>query len=268
MQLSANLTWLYPDLDWEARFHAAAADGFSGAEILLPYDHSAQWYAKQLHLAGLELTLFNTPIGVGKGRLGWAAVPEAGQEFVQAFDRARAVAEATGCRRIHVMAGDVANYAPAVWRLALERNLEHALRVAEAEDLTLTLEALNRDDMAGYAYSRPEQVIEILQTFDSPRLRLQFDYYHCAKEGLDFMTQVRAAAPWTGYVQLAHEDERVEPDLEHKGLLAAVAVLPELGYDGWLGCEYRPRTSVAEGLSWSAPLRAKGLLRSPITEST
>ena len=74
MRLSANLTWLYHDLDWARRFGAAAADGFAAAEILLPYDQPPQWYAAQLRAAGLELTLFNTPIGAGQGRLGWAAI--------------------------------------------------------------------------------------------------------------------------------------------------------------------------------------------------
>lgn len=260
MRLSANLTWLYHDLDWARRFGAAAADGFAAAEILLPYDQPPQWYAAQLRAAGLELTLFNTPIGAGQGRLGWAALPGAAREFDAAFDQARAVAEATGCRRIHVMAGDVSGHAPDAWQAALARSLEHALRIADAEGLTLTLEALNRDDMAGYAYHLPAQVMAILRKFDSPRLRLQFDYYHCAKEGLALMDEVRAAAPWIGYVQLAGDQGRAEPDLGRNGMLDAVAALPGLGYDGWLGCEYRPRASAAEGLAWCAPLRARGLL--------
>ena len=268
MQLSANLTWLYPNLDWGARFHAAAIDGFAGAEILLPYDQSPPWYAAQLRSAGLELTLFNTPISAGKGRLGWAAIPGAKQEFVEAFDQARAVAEATGCRHIHVMAGEVSDHAPAAWEQALAQNLEHALRIAEYEDLTLTLEALNRDDMAGYAYHHPSQVIAILREIDSPRLRLQFDYYHCAKEGLDLMEAVQTAAPWIGYVQIAHEHDRTEHDLHLNGLLEAVAVLPDLGYDSWLGCEYQPRTTVAEGLIWCTPLQARGLLSATTVEGS
>lgn len=268
MRLSANLTWLYPDLNWEARFHAAAIDGFTGVEILLPYEQPPEWYAAQLRSAGMELSLFNTPVSAGKGRLGWAAVPGAAREFGEAFDQARAVAQATTCRRIHVMAGDVSDYAPAAWQQALVKNLEQALRIAEAEDLTLTLEALNRSDMAGYAYHHPGQVIEILREFDSPRLRLQFDYYHSAKEGLDLMGEVQASAPWIGYAQIAHEHGRTEPELELNGLLEAVAALPSLGYDGWLGCEYQPRASVADGLGWCAPLQAKGLLSAITVEGS
>lgn len=261
MQLAANLTWLYPDLDWADRFAAAAADGFAGAEILRPYDHAPAWYAEQLRRSGLELVLFNMPSGDGPARSGWAALPGAEDGFRRAFDEARAVADATGCRRIHVTAGDVSGHAADAWRAALLGNLEHALRLADGEDLTLTLEALNRDDKPGYAYHRPGEVVDILRRVDSPRLRLQFDYYHCAKEGLDPAAEVQAAAAWIGHAQIAGVNGRSEPDLGRPDLLEAVAMLPALGYDGWLGCEYRPRTTAAAGLGWCEPLRAAGVLR-------
>ncbi|MBC5784643.1 TIM barrel protein [Ramlibacter sp. USB13] len=260
MRLAGNLTWLYPDLPWAARFDAAARDGFRGVEILLPYDESPAWYAQQLRASGLELALFNTPVTPGAGRLGWAAVPGAEASFREAFDAARGVAAATGCRTIHVMAGHVADHDAADCAAALRRNLSHALALAEADDLTLALEALNRDDMPGYFYARPAQVIEVLRGFASPRLRLQFDYYHCMKEGLDLAAAVRDCAPWTGHAQIAGVDGRHEPDLSQHGLEEAVASLADLGYDGWLGCEYAPRGQAAEGLAWAAPLRARGVL--------
>ncbi|HBQ90207.1 TIM barrel protein [Alcaligenes faecalis] len=263
MQLSANLSWLYRHLDWSERFEAAAADGFKGVEILLPYDYAPAWYAQQLQTTKLELTLINTPIGEGQGRLGWAAIPGAQTQFRQAFDRARAVAQATGCRRIHVMAGDVSPFAQEDGRAALISNLEHALALAEADDLVLTLEALNRSDMAGYFYYLPEQVIEVLQHFNSPRLRLQFDYYHCVKESLDVRSSVAACAPWIGYVQIAGADGRYEPDLAQHDLLEGVAALPSLGYDAWLGCEYQPRALPSEGLAWCQPLRDRSVLAVP-----
>lgn len=263
MQLSANLSWLYRHLDWSERFEAAAADGFQGVEILLPYDYAPAWYAQRLQAAQLELTLINTPIGEGQGRLGWAAIPGAQAQFQEAFDRARAVAQATGCRRIHVMAGDASPFAQEDCRAALLGNLEQALALAEADDLVLTLEALNRSDMAGYFYYLPEQVIEVLQHFNSPRLRLQFDYYHCVKESLDVPSSVAACAPWIGYVQIAGADGRYEPDLAQHDLLAGVAALPALAYDSWLGCEYQPRGLPSEGLAWCQPLRDRGVLAAP-----
>lgn len=260
MELAANLSWLYPDLAWSERFAAAAHDGFRAAEILLPYDQPPAWYAARLREAGLELVLLNTPIEAGRGHRGWAAIPGAETRFDEALDRARAVATATGCGRIHVMAGDVSGLVAADCAATLRRNLERALQRTEADGLMLTLEALNRDDMPGYCYHLPEQVLEVLRDLDSPRLRMQFDYYHVVKEGLDPRAAVMACGPWIGHAQIAGADGRHEPELARDGLLEAVAALPGLGYDSWLGCEYAPRGRAAEGLGWNEPLRLRGVL--------
>jgi len=260
MRLAGNLSWLYRDLDWGDRFAAAARDGFRAVEILLPYDEPPRWYVEQLRASGLSLVLINTPVGKGPGRLGWAAVPGAEDEFGRAFDQARAVAAETGCRSIHVMAGHVADHDALECGSTLRRNLARALALAEADDLVLTLEALNRQDVPGYFYWQPQQVITVLREFDAPRLRLQFDFYHCMKEGLDLASTVQACVAWTGHAQIAGTDGRHEPDLQEHGLAEAVATLATLGYDGWLGCEYAPRGRAGEGLGWCEPLRARGVI--------
>ena len=260
MQLAANLSWMYRGLDWADRFEAAARDGFEGVEILLPYDEPAHWYASRLQANGLKLTLLNTPVLAGVGKLGLAAIPGAENEFRRDLDRARAAAQATGCRRIHVMAGDVAGLNPSACRATLLRNLELALDLAVQDKIVLTLEALNRSDMPGYFYHRPAQVLEILQLFKSTQLRLQFDFYHCVREALDVQGELQAAASWIGHVQIAGAAGRHEPDLSQDGLLDAVVSLPALGYDSWLGCEYEPLGVAAEGLRWCEPLRMRGVL--------
>jgi len=263
MQLAANLSWMYRSFEWAQRFEAAAHDGFAAGESLLPDDHEPAWYAERLRSSGLQLVLINTPIDTrdaGVGRLGWAAVPGAETEFRHAFDRARAVAQATGCRHIHVMAGHVGSLSPQACADTLQHNLAHALALAEQDDLVLTLEALNRADMPDYFYHLPEQVLTVLRSFNTPRLRMQFDFYHCLKESLDLSTTLLACVPWIGHVQIAGADGLQGPRVHRDGLLEAVAVLPGLGYDGWLGCEYAPRTSAANGPAWCAPLRMRGVL--------
>ena len=260
MRLAANLSWMYRELPWAERFEAAARDGFHGAEILLPYDEPPDWYAGRLRASGLSLALINTPVGEGPGRFGWAAVPGAEEPFRQAFDRARTVAQATGCGAIHVMAGHVEGHPAQDCAATMRRNLAHALKLAEADGLVLMLEALNRQDVPGYFYWLPQQVLAILREFDSPRLRMQLDFYHGMKEGLDLLDLVQACAPWTGHAQIAGVDGRHEPDLGQHRLAEAVEALAQAGYTGWLGCEYAPRATAAEGLGWSEPLYARGVL--------
>lgn len=261
MQLAANLSWMYRELDWADRFEAAARDGFESVEILLPYDREPDWYVRKLQAHRLKLILFNTAVSAGAGKLGLAAIPGAHDEFRHSFDRARSLAQATGCRRIHVMAGHVAGLDAAACQAALLHNLEHALGVALRDDLVLTLEPLNRTDMPGYCYHLPVQVVAILQQFSSPHLRLQLDFYHCVKEALDLSQVMQAVNGYIGHVQIAGARGRHEPDLSCDGLLEAVQALPASGYDSWLGCEYEPRTSATAGLAWCEPLRRRGLLQ-------
>ena len=261
MKLAANLTWLYAAEPLvEKRFEAAARDGFEGVEVLLPYDHTPAWYADQVKLSGVTLALINTPVGEGAASRGLGAVPGAERAFEAAFDRAMAVALATGCKGIHVMAGQVVGMEAEACRATFLRNLEHALRLAEPHGICLSLEALNRTDMGGYFYWLPSQAIDIVRSFDSPLLRLQFDYYHCVMEGLDARAEVAAAAPYIGHAQIAGVPGRYEPDLAQDHLLEAVQMLQASGYNGWLGAEHRPRTTAAEGLAWAEPLRKLGVL--------
>ncbi len=260
MKLAANLGWLYAAEPLEKRFAAAARDGFDAAEILLPYDRTPRWYADALAHSGLELVLINTPIGEGMGRLGMAAIPGARDAFRAGFARAIEVAAATRCPAIHIMAGDVTGFDRAACRDTLVQNLAEALPIARAHSIRLSLEALNRSDAPGYFYSVPEQALEFVRHFDSPWLRLQFDFYHCVMEGLDARDEVARAAGWIGHAQIAGAPDRYEPDLASDHLLEALGTLRDTGYDGWIGCEYRPRAAAAAGLGWQAPLRANGWL--------
>lgn len=261
MQLAANLTWLYAHLPLAERFDAAARDGFAAIEVLLPYDATPAWYAAAARQAGLQWALFNTPIGEGQGRLGWAAVPGAEAQFDEAFARSLAVAEATGCRSIHLMAGHVGDHAPATCHNTFLSNLERVLPQAQAHGLTLCLEALNRSDMPGYLYHLPEQALAIVRQFDTPTLQLQFDFYHCVKEGLDPRAEVQRAAGRIGHAQIAGAPDRYEPDLAQDHLREGLVLLHASGYDGYLGCEYRPRALPAEGLGWASQPRQEGWLK-------
>ena len=261
MQLAANLTWLYAHLPLAERFDAAARDGFAAIEVLLPYDATPAWYAAAARQAGLQWALFNTPIGEGPGRLGWAAVPGAEAQFDEAFARALAVADATGCRSIHLMAGHVGDHVAATCHNTFLSNLERVLPQAQAHGLTLCLEALNRSDMPGYLYHLPEQALAIVRQFDTPTLQMQFDFYHCVKEGLDPRTEVQRAAGRIGHAQIAGAPDRYEPDLAQDHLREGLVLLDASGYDGYLGCEYKPRALPAEGLGWVKPLRQEGWLR-------
>jgi hydroxypyruvate isomerase len=166
------------------------------------------------------------------------------------------MAAATGCPTVHVMAGRPAADASPSGRLAvLIDNLRWAAPLAREANVVLTLEALNRHDMPGYAYHLPGQAVEVLRQVDDAGVRLQFDLYHAAREGLDLVRELGGCRPWIHHVQAADAPARSQPDLSKPEVSRAFETLVGWPYEGWLGLEYRPRGDTAASLGWLRPLR-------------
>ena len=250
MKLAANLSLLYPGLPLDARMAAAAQDGFKGAEILFPYDRDASTLTTQLHLHGLELVLLNTPLGEN-GEKGLACLPGRDADFRDGFQKALDTCLATGCKIIHVMAGEPpAGTDRATCFDTLVENLRWAAPLAAQAGITLTLEALNRHDVPGYFYYLPEQVIEVIRAVDHASVRLQFDFYHSQRENLDLDASLRRALPLVHHVQFASPINRREPRLDDPEVVTALCSLRDAGYEGWIGCEYIPQGDTSTGLAW------------------
>lgn len=249
MNLGANLSLLYAGEPLADAMHQAKQHGFDAVEILFPYGESPALLAAQLREHGLQLVLVNTPLGPN-GEKGLAAIPGREDDFLRGLEQALAVCRATGCRLVHVMAGQPAAGRHEAARDTLLQNLGHAVPLARDAGVVLTLEALNRDDMPGYLYWQPRQALDVLHELDSPQLGLQFDLYHTQKEGLDLLAEIDACADWIRHVQFAHPVGRHEPDLTDPAVRAALLRLQAIGFRGHVGAEYRPARAAADGYGW------------------
>jgi len=256
MKLAANLSLLYPGLDLPARMQAAARDGFEGVEILFPYDLPPQALAGLLDRHGLALVLVNTPPGP-HGEKGLAGLPGREADFRAGLQQSLAVCRATGCRAIHVMAGfpREGDARDACLR-TLATNLRGAAPLAAEEGVTLTLEALNRQDMPGYLYWLPQQAAEVVREVGHAHVGLQFDLYHCQKENLPLPATLAEVRGLVRHVQFAGADGRHEPDLAAPGVADALLALAAGGYEGWIGCEYIPAGDTSAGLAWRMQYQA------------
>jgi len=250
MKLAANISLLYPGLPLAERISAAARDGFSAVEILFPYDVPHEDLCAHLHINKVDLVLINTPLGP-MGEKGLASLPGREEEFEIGFRMSLAVCEATGCRTVHVMAGQLADgVSKDTHRSTLINNLKRIAPLAAKAGITLTLEALNRRDVPNYFYYTPDQVVDILECIDASHVRLQFDFYHTEVENLPLNNTLQRLLPWVHHVQFAHVNGRHEPDLQAQPTRAALRTLSAAGYAGWIGCEYIPRSDPSEGLVW------------------
>ena len=273
-KFAANLSMLYNELPFLDRFEAAARDGFLGVECLFPYAWSAQEMAARLQGNGLRQVLLNAPPGgtdAASSVAAWdsalrgtACVLGREAEFRQGVEMALAYAETLDCPRIHLMAGLVA---PGVERDAVRATYVANLRWAAAQAAQagrgVLIEPINARDMPRYFLNRQDHAHEIVAEVGAPNLQVQMDLYHCQIVEGDVATKLRQYLPTgrVGHIQIAGVPERHEPDsgeLNDRYLLGVLdTVAAQCGWDGWVGCEYRPRRGAvpggtSDGLGWMA----------------
>lgn len=251
-RFAANLTMMYGEHAFLDRFAAAAKDGFRGVEFLFPYEHRAGEIRSRLDAAGLTLALFNSPPGDwAKGERGMASIPGREDEFRASIASALEYARVLGNRRLHVMAGLIApGEDRARHRAAYVRNLAHAAREAAALGITVVIEPINTRDIPGFFLNRQDEAHAVCAEVGAANLKVQMDLYHCQIVEGDLATKIRKYIAGVGHMQVAGVPERHEPDVGEVNYPYLFALVDELGYDGWIGCEYRPRQGTSEGLGW------------------
>lgn len=252
LRLCANLSYLFTELPLLDRFEAAARAGFSGVEMLSPYDAPTAAIRERLDATGLTLALINSPAGDrAAGERGMACIPGRQPEFRESVHRAVDTAAALGCGLVHLMAGvrspDVAaDTAAALYAI----NLAWAAEQAQAAGLRLTIEAINHRDVPGYHLHTLEQAAAIIAAVGPERVGLQFDVYHCQTAQGDVSRRLEALLPLIAHVQVADVPGRHEPGTGEVGWDHLFARLRALGYAGWIGCEYAPKAGTLPGLAW------------------
>jgi hydroxypyruvate isomerase len=249
LNFSANLGFLWPDRPLLDRIDAAAAAGFRAIELHWPQEESPEAVRALCKRLGLRLLGLNTPPGErSKGEFGLAALPGRRKDFERGFAETLAWARAAGATAIHVMAGNVASEDRAAAHATLVENLAAAAQAAP--DMTLLLEALNGRDAPGYFYSTVDAVAAIIAEVGANNIKLMFDVYHVGVVQDDILVKLERHLPLIGHVQIAAVPSRAEPDEGDIAYPAIFAALEQIGYRGWIGCEYRPRGDTDLGLAW------------------
>lgn len=251
-RFAANLSMMYNEVPFLQRFDAAAGDGFRAVEFLFPYDHPAAEVAAALRGAGLQQVLFNAPPGDwAAGEKGIASLPGREREFDAGLDKAIEYAQALDCPQVHVMAGLVTDES----RRALQRttyiaNLRHAAKRFADHGLTALIEPINTRDISGFLLNTQADAHAVIAEVGEQNLKVQMDLYHCQIVEGDLAMKIRKYLAGVGHMQVAGVPERHEPDTGEINYPYLFALLDELGYDGWIGCEYRPRAGTSAGLGW------------------
>jgi hydroxypyruvate isomerase len=247
-----NIGFLFPEMPFLDRFEAAARVGFTAVEFASPYEYPAAELRARLQANGLSLVLINSPAGDrAAGERGFACLPGRTDIFRDGISQALDYATALDGKLIHVMAGVPPADLPYDTALALYAiNLAWAAEKAKAAGIGLVIEPLNPRDAPGYLLNTQEQGAAIVEAIGRDRIALQFDIYHCQTAQGDVATRLEKLLPVIGHMQLADVPGRHEPGTGEIGWEFLFRRIDELGYQGWIGCEYAPLGDTVEGLTW------------------
>lgn len=270
-KFAANLSMMYPELPFLDRFEAAAKDGFKAVEYLFPYAYEAKELAARLKTNGLQQVLFNLPPGGvdaasidaawNAGTRGIACITGRESELLAGATLALRYAEALQCPRLHMMAGLVpVDTNKSDVRKTYIDNARAMGQLAANQGLDLLLEPINTRDIPGFFLNRQDEAHALIAEIGQANVKVQMDLYHCQIVEGDVAMKIRQYLPTgsVGHFQIAGVPERQEPDVGEINYPYLFDLIDSLGYEGWIGCEYKPRLGgqpdgTSNGLGWLRP---------------
>jgi hydroxypyruvate isomerase len=251
-KFSANLSMLYTELPFLDRFEAAARANFKAVEFLFPYAYVAKDIKQRLDDNGLELVLHNLPAGDwDAGERGIACDPSRTEEFRTGITRGIEYAQALGVRQLNCLAGKApAGVALDALRDTFTSNLARAAVALKSAGLRLLIEPINTYDIPGFYLSRTNQALSILDAVGADNAFVQYDIYHAQRMEGELAATMQKHLPRIGHIQLADNPGRNEPGTGEINYPFLFVHLDRIGYQGWIGCEYKPATTTLAGMGW------------------
>ncbi|ODN03490.1 putative hydroxypyruvate isomerase, partial [Orchesella cincta] len=257
LKFCANISMMF--MEHESllqRYDAAKRFGFKGVEFWFPYDIPLNDIAQKRQEVGVEQILINSYPGDSKlGECGLAALPGREEDFQKAMQLTMNYADALGCKRIHIMSGKLPpenlEREQKTCLQTLTSNLKNLLPELEKRGITGLIEPINNQTVPGYILNNYDLAISIIQSVNSPNIRLMMDFFHLQQIHGNLSKRIEQSLPYTGHIQIAQVPGRNEPDSQGEiDFQYVLSLLAKFNYDGWIGLEYRPLSDTETGLGW------------------
>ncbi|CAB5719699.1 Hydroxypyruvate isomerase [Delftia tsuruhatensis] len=251
-RFAANLSMLFTEVPFLDRFERAARAGFEAVEFLFPYAHTAREIKERIDAHGLQIVLHNLPAGDwDAGERGIACHPDRVDEFRAGVAKAVTYAHALGVPQLNCLAGKApAGVDAATLRRTFVENLRFAAAALSAANLRLLIEPINPFDIPGFYLNRTDEALSILDEVGAPNAFVQYDIYHAQRTEGELAATLQKHLARIGHVQLADNPGRNEPGTGEINYPFLFAHLDRIGYQGWVGCEYKPARDTESGLGW------------------
>jgi hydroxypyruvate isomerase len=129
-------------------------------------------------------------------------------------------------------------------------NLRFAAGKLKAEGIRLLIEPINTRDIPGFHLRHTQQALDVMDAVGSDNLALQYDIYHMQIMEGDLAPTIERNLSSIEHMQLADNPGRHEPGTGEINYPFLFGFIDKLGYEGWIGCEYKPAGKTEDGLDW------------------
>jgi len=256
-KFAANLTMMFTEVPFIERFAHAARAGFPHVEFLFPYPYPKEQLAERMRAAGVTLVLHNLPAGNWEaGERGIACHPDRVTEFRTGVQEALDYACHLGVQQLNCLAGTIPPTCDAsAARGVFIDNLKYAAAELQRSKIRLLIEPINTYDIPGFFLSRTSQALAIIDEVGATNLYLQYDIYHSQRSEGEIATTISKNLSRIAHIQVADNPGRNEPGTGEINYPFLFRYLDAIGYDGFVGCEYKPATTTEAGLGWFTRLQ-------------
>ncbi|MFC1029038.1 2-oxo-tetronate isomerase [Pasteurella multocida] len=256
-KFAANLTMMFTEVPFLDRFEAASKAGFKYVEYLWPYDYPASVLKEKLVQYGLKQVLFNTAAGnIDQGEWGVSAIPGREQDSHRDIDLALEYALALDCPSVHIMAAVVPEGADReLYKRTFVQNLCYAAEKFKPHGIKILLEALSPQVKPNYLLKSQFDTLDIVNLVDRDNVFIQLDYFHAQNVDGKLSQLTDLLKDKVAHIQIASVPDRHEPNEGEINYTYLFDKLDQMGYRGFIGCEYKPKIETVVGLDWFAPYK-------------
>lgn len=255
MRFCANVSILFTEVPLLERFGRAREAGFDTVELWWPSGHAPTDVIAAVRDADLDVALLNFDAGdMPAGDRGLISDPDRQEQFRANVPVALELAQSIGARRLNALAGHRLEALAHDEQLALARdNVRFAADQAAAIGAEVLIEAVNTIENGPYLLPTTRAAADFVASVERPNVKLQYDAYHMQRMEGNLCATISEHFADIAHIQIADSPGRGQPGTGEINFDYLFAHIKSLGYDGYVGLEYKPPGGDTEAsLAWLA----------------
>lgn len=251
-KIDLNLQFLFNEYGILDRYKKSHELGFRFVELQNPYSLNLKLLSSLIDDLDLVQVLINIDVNDDEtGTMNLAINPNGVEKFKKNVDNSLNYCQELKVKVINCTPGpSIPNLDRSVQYETLIKNLSYAAPLFEQCGTKLLIEPINTFDQPGFFISNSKDGSRVVSDVSHNNFGLQYDVYHMQLMEGNIMNNIKANIDIIGHFQIADVPGRLEPGKGEIGYSNIFKFIDELGYEGFIGAEYKPENKTEEGLEW------------------